>query len=115
VANPEYSLTSIKRAHDHENHEAKRPRCGDCAFDSQPAFYLRGQRKGPFFKTSKLFHSRKNNEDSETERAALSLSGSHSTQIEPSADTGDDETFLLNVSPVDYLALLEMSGYSKCY
>jgi hypothetical protein len=113
MANPDYSLTGIKRAHDHENHESKRPRCGDCASDSQPAFYLRGQRKGPFLKTSKLFYSRKNDEDSEIERAAPGLSGSHSIQIEPSASTGDGETFLLNVSPVDYLALLEMSGYSK--
>jgi hypothetical protein len=105
VADQEYSLTGIKRAHDHEHQGAKRPRCGDCAIDAQATFDFQGQRDAPFVVASISFHSMENTENFGTGRPAHGLSGCQSSE---------SEIFVLNVSPVDYLALLELSGYSEC-
>lgn len=114
MADQECSLTGIKRAHDHEHQGAKRPRCGDCAIDAQATFDLQGQRNAPFVVASISFHSKENNENVGTGRPAHGLSGCQSLESEPNASTRDGEIFVLNVSPVDYLALLELSGYSEC-
>jgi hypothetical protein len=113
VADQEYSLTSIKRKLDHEQQGAKRPRCGDTAIDVQPIFDLRGQIKAPFIVASNSFHNKENAENFGTGHPAHALSGCQGFESELSESAGDDERFLLDVSPVDYLALLELSGYSE--
>jgi hypothetical protein len=113
VAGQEYPLTGIKRAHDHEHRGSKRPRCGECAIDAQPTFDLRGHIKAPFVVASILSHNKENVENFGFGRPIQGLSQCQGFECEPSAGTGDDERFVLNVSPVDYLALLELSGYSE--
>jgi hypothetical protein len=114
AADHESSLTGIKRAHDHQHKGAKRPRCGDCTIGSQPKFDLPGQRKAPFLFASNALHSKENAENLGTGHPAHGLSGCQGFENEPGSSTGDDERYVLNVSPVDFLALLELSGSSKC-
>ncbi len=110
LSNEELSPTGIKRAHSPESHVVKRTCYGDRIFSPQPAFYIRRQENGSFVKTPESWQKRKNNENLE----AAGLSEFQLVQSQPIASMSDCEVYLLNVTPVSFLALLKMSAYSKC-
>jgi hypothetical protein len=95
----ESSLIGMKRANAQEHQAAKRTRYGNSTLGVQPGSSQKN----------------KTTEDSEGGCPAQGLSRCQDTGSGQITSSRDDESFVRNVSPVDYLTLSELSGEGEFY
>jgi hypothetical protein len=103
-------MTGTKRACDYEYQGAKRPRQGDSAIDAQTISDFRWQGKELSIMASDSDH----NNDSGDNFAARYLAQSLSRHVDIES-IGDNESFVPNVSLVDFLTFLKLFGHRESH